>query len=57
MRIKLYPMNNRNEASSSQRADHALQIVIGTTIILMGFMVMVKICKEMIQDIQEINLR
>jgi hypothetical protein len=57
MRIKLYPMNNRNEASSRQHADHALQIVIGTTIILMGFMVMVKICKEMIQDIQEINLR
>jgi hypothetical protein len=50
-------MNNRNEASSRQHADHALQIVIGTTIILMGFMVMVKICKEMIQDIQEINLR
>jgi hypothetical protein len=50
-------MNNRNESSSNQSADHSLQIFIGTTIILMGFMVLVKICKEMIQDIQEINLR
>ena len=50
-------MNKRNETPSNQRDDHSLQIVIGATIILMGFMVIVKICKEMIQDIQEINLR
>jgi hypothetical protein len=50
-------MNYRNEDPSDQRADHSLQIFIRSTIILMGFMVMVKICKEMIRDIKEINLR
>lgn len=50
-------MNNRKEATSKQHAEHSLQIFIRTTILLIGFMVIVKICKEMIRDIQEINLR
>ena len=48
-------MNNRKEAACNQHAEHSLQIFIRTTILLMGFMVIVKICKEMIRDIKEIN--
>jgi hypothetical protein len=50
-------MNETNNKSNSWHSSNVLQLFIVATIIMTGFMVMIKIGKVMLQDMREMGLK
>jgi len=48
-------MKELNDKTNSDQAAHTFQFFLRATIILTGFLLMVKICKVMVQDIKEMS--